>query len=393
MRILFLASVYYPNIMGGGEISTKLLAEGLAKVGHEVIVYSLGLKNVIKNINGVSVIQQYIPQISEEYMLRTKMESNSLKGLSKIYKFTHKYVDLVHNGRWYRHYKNLYQRYKPDLIHSVSALSYTGRYNAWQAAYDMKIPISHVSRSPDLVEFQIVGGRLNKIYQKLNARSAKYLTALAAPSKYMLQCHIEAGITAPYMEAIYNATECAEETNRIRGDFCKKENLILYAGDLREEKGILTLCKAVNGVSDTEVEFIGSGPLFNILKKQYKAPGWMGQDDLYQHMKKAKVFVLPSEWNEAFGRVLIEAIGNGTLAVGSDCGGIPEVLNFDEKYIFSAGNVEQLRTKIIRILHLNEDEYNRELSLQQKLLDKFTINRYITNWEEFFCKQLEKRTK
>lgn len=38
-------------------------------------------------------------------------------------------------------------------------------------------------------------------------------------------------------------------------------------------------------------------------------------------MKKSKVVVLPSEWEEAFGRVLIESIFNGTIAIGSDRGG------------------------------------------------------------------------
>lgn len=39
---------------------------------------------------------------------------------------------------------------KPDCLHSVSALSYMGRYNIWKAAYDLNVPVSHVARSRSL---------------------------------------------------------------------------------------------------------------------------------------------------------------------------------------------------------------------------------------------------
>ena len=38
MKILIFAEVYYPDVMGGGEFSTKQMAEGLAGKGHEVVV-------------------------------------------------------------------------------------------------------------------------------------------------------------------------------------------------------------------------------------------------------------------------------------------------------------------------------------------------------------------
>ena len=41
MKILIVASLYYPNIKGGGEISTQLLAEGLVKNGHNVVVVTI----------------------------------------------------------------------------------------------------------------------------------------------------------------------------------------------------------------------------------------------------------------------------------------------------------------------------------------------------------------
>ena len=62
MKILIITPTYYPYIIGGGEYSTQYVAEGLAKLGHDVWVYSLGLENEKKVINGVHIIREYMPE-------------------------------------------------------------------------------------------------------------------------------------------------------------------------------------------------------------------------------------------------------------------------------------------------------------------------------------------
>lgn len=50
MKILIVNNLYYPNLVGGGEVSVQILAEGLKKIGHDVMVISLG---DINNVNRV----------------------------------------------------------------------------------------------------------------------------------------------------------------------------------------------------------------------------------------------------------------------------------------------------------------------------------------------------
>ncbi len=60
MNILILNTYYYPNIIGGTEESIKLLAEGLSKKGHNVIVLSAdGIEKSMKtkNLHGVTLIR------------------------------------------------------------------------------------------------------------------------------------------------------------------------------------------------------------------------------------------------------------------------------------------------------------------------------------------------
>lgn len=243
-----------------------------------------------------------------------------------------------------------------------------------------------------MIEFAFGNGIFNKIYQSFNARAAQYLSAIAAPSKYMLICHTKHNIKADICQVIYNAIDIPIlKINRAIIEH--KKEIILYAGDLRKEKGILTLYKAVYGKNlPYKLLFIGCGELSEEVKhwKNVEVIHWMEQSKLYKYMGEARIVILPSEWNEAFGRILIEAIANGTLAIGSDCGGIPEVLNFDKRYIFQHGNIEQLFQKINRIKHLSNEEYYLELQEQQSWLVKFQKITYIDNWEHFFLKQVNK---
>ena len=106
----------------------------------------------------------------------------------------------------------------------------------------------------------------------------------------------------------------------------------------------------------------------------------MPKDDLYREMSRAKVLVLPSEWPEAFGRVLIEAVQCGTLVVGSTAGGIPEVLGGDERYLFKSGDIGALTNRVNRILGLAEDEYLEELAALKSRFERYAIENYVAAW-------------
>ena len=67
MKILVFAEIYYPDIMGGGEFSTKQMTEALAGKGHEVTVYCLGKGDYEEETGGVRVKRRYIRGASEHF--------------------------------------------------------------------------------------------------------------------------------------------------------------------------------------------------------------------------------------------------------------------------------------------------------------------------------------
>ncbi len=108
----------------------------------------------------------------------------------------------------------------------------------------------------------------------------------------------------------------------------------LYAGRLVEVKGVnvlLEACKALSG-EDMKMVFAGEGPLEEKIREAARTSnntvyaGPLNQRELRTYYSAADIVVVPSVYEEGFGRVAMEAIACGTPVLGSNRGAMPEVL-------------------------------------------------------------------
>jgi glycosyltransferase involved in cell wall biosynthesis len=88
---------------------------------------------------------------------------------------------------------------------------------------------------------------------------------------------------------------------------------VLYVGRLAAGKGVETLLAAWPSVERTRLTIIGDGPLRAQLPDVdgVGIAGWMDRADVRQRMLAARALVMPSEWYEPFGMVLVEAMSAG----------------------------------------------------------------------------------
>ncbi len=124
--------------------------------------------------------------------------------------------------------------------------------------------------------------------------------------------------------------------------------ILLGGKNILKEKGVINLIQAFSKLSSYEKDLhlvIAIGKSTNTLQNEFNAAMQMLEsyiklnnvedrthvelfklDEMPEVYKAADVFVLPSE-NETFGQVFIEAMASGVPVIGTNVGGIPEIIS------------------------------------------------------------------
>jgi len=178
---------------------------------------------------------------------------------------------------------------------------------------------------------------------------AKNVAFFICPSMFSLRKHAEIGVDEKKLVHIPNfINTAAYEPDYERHDY------ILFAGRLSGEKGIRTLLDAVKGI-DVQLRIVGDGPMgdeYRAYAKDKKIDnvvfeGYRTGEDLKNLFRNASFLLLPSEWYENAPMTVLEAFAYGKPVVGSDIGGIPEmVVEGQTGLLFKPGDYMELREKI-----------------------------------------------
>jgi len=130
---------------------------------------------------------------------------------------------------------------------------------------------------------------------------------------------------------------------------------ILYSGRLSYEKGLKTLIKALSLCNSVKLLIAGEGPLKveletmakNIAPKKGEFLGYLNGERLQKIIDGAMFIVVPSEWYENFPYSILEAFTLGKPVIGSEIGGIPELVRDGETgLLFEPGSAGDLAEKI-----------------------------------------------
>ena len=150
--------------------------------------------------------------------------------------------------------------------------------------------------------------------------------------------------------------------NRISRFQNNQKFTISYFGKIEPKKGLHTLLKALNLLNFDNWIFvldlydISSLDYYKSIKsdltKLYNNKKLKllkcNHDNINKFMKQTDLTVVPSEWNEQYGRVIQESAACGSIVIGSRVGAIPEIL-IDEDFIFEPKNILSLKKKIENI--------------------------------------------
>lgn len=135
----------------------------------------------------------------------------------------------------------------------------------------------------------------------------------------------------------------------------RKKRYAVFVGRLSAEKGVWTMLSAWRKVNGLPLKILGDGPLRQdletyALEKGIKNVEFMGtrkREEVLSVVGSALLQVVPSEWYETFGMVVIEAYACGTPVIASRIGALAEiVLDGETGFHFEAGNAFNLAEKV-----------------------------------------------
>lgn len=147
----------------------------------------------------------------------------------------------------------------------------------------------------------------------------------------------------------------------------KKENYVLYFGRYSVEKGIHTLLEACRALPEIPFVFAGGGPLEEMVANlpNVRNLGFLGGEELHRVIREARFSVCPSACHDTAPFSVMESLMSGTPVLGSNRGGIPDLIEPGRTgWIFPGGDAGALTAELRRIWESKEPEQFADACLE-----------------------------
>ncbi|MDQ6421392.1 glycosyltransferase family 4 protein [Paenibacillus sp. LHD-117] len=387
MKIVIVNSLYTPYIIGGAEISTQILAETLEPAADVHVITTGGQKRsagiLSERINGVMV---------------HRLPYNNLywigdgEGRGTLHKTARRLVDM-YNPMQIGTVSSLLTQIRPDLVHTQNLSGFGA--GIWSAFHQAGVPIVHTLRDYSLispVSSPIASPLLARLYKLPSLAFSKRVTAVVGISSHILNRHTESGLfpNAEHL-VIPNAVEGDIGAGE-KKEFARKPLRVGYFGRIEQEKGVREIVDAVLSLPQGRVERLyvcGEGKLKEELTaacgddERIVFTGKVKPAEARELMAKVDVTVVPSIWEEPFGRVIIESYQVGTPVYASAVGGIPDVV-MNRGFLFAPGSTGAIRDKLMEYFHYSAEEKE---TIQKECLEhsrKFTKQSLLEQHTELY---------
>ncbi len=229
--------------------------------------------------------------------------------------------------------KNKKELAEADIIHAH--WGYPNGYLAYQASKQYDIPYFITFHGSDLNNIQDKEA-VFLLEAMENAEKCFFV------SKQLLENAITLGYSGLNAEITYNGVDL--EHFKIPDKSLQENKIVGYIGSLEPVKGADRLPElfeqiAVKSEEMPDFIIVGEGSLKQEIQKAFEMselpvqmPGQIAFEKIPKILKGIDVLVVPSR-NEGLGMVILEANAMGIPAVGTNIGGIPEAIGYQENLI------------------------------------------------------------
>ena len=382
MKVLIINNHLYSS--GGDSTYAFAVGKMLKKNGHEVAYWGTHHSK-----NKDFFYKDYFPPFIDYNELSKKQTiKNSIKVLKRSIYYKEARSRLIHVLKHFQpdivHLNNIHAYLTPSIIDAI----YANRKPIIWTLHDYKLlcPDSHFLSHGKICQ-KCLGNKfymctLNKckkdsypasLMASMEAYFHKTLNIynkidyFIAPSEFLKEKFIEGGWKSKKFKVLRNFSDkkpTLENNNN--------SNYILYFGRLEKIKGVYTLIKATTRIdSKILLKIVGEGhdkkELEAFVKlsncKNIEFCGYKSGNELDELIKNSLFIIVPSEWYENCPYTIIEGMSFGKPVIGSDLGGIKELVK--DKWnglLFKHGDNKDLSKKINYLLN------------NRRLIEKYSQN-------------------
>lgn len=206
------------------------------------------------------------------------------------------------------------------------------------------------------------------------------------------------------IETVYNFIDervyQKSDAHHLREEFEIKEDekVVIHVSNFRPVKRVQDVVETFARISTTmpaKLLLVGDGPEITRVCKLVREFGLDGQviflgkqenlDELYSI---SDLMLLLSE-KESFGLVALEAMACGVPCIGTNVGGLPEVVEHGVTgFICEVGDIEDISTKAVALL--KDKELHQQFTYQavESVRSKFNADRIVQQYEQIYFKLL-----
>jgi glycosyltransferase involved in cell wall biosynthesis len=321
MRVLMLNK--YAHVTGGADRYCLSLIRGLREAGLEVTLLSTASPNNVERSG------RFVP-------LTVTRESRNHLGVTER-------ATILGAALWNRtaaaEMKALVHEFDPDVVHAHKLYPQLSAAPL-VVAHRLGVPIVQTLHDYEFIAaspFDASGARIDRREQRRSFRALNTTTFVVrrrvhiplvdewiAVSEFVARVHARRGIPSTVIPNFADVD--------VTSDIAPLEERdgILFLGALSVEKGVLDVLRMARAIRDTSITIAGEGPLREHVEQEASRLShvrYTGRFDPAQAsdaLRRARVVVVPSRWEEPGSLVALEAMATGTPLVAYMRGGLGE---------------------------------------------------------------------
>jgi len=399
MRIL-LAHKFF-KLTGGAEVFFFETGRVLKKYGHDVAYFSTSDKDNIEY------------EYSEYFVSPPKINDGSLLkrsfGIGK----------MIYSKNAKNKFSSLIDKFNPDLIH-VFAIHVHLSPSILEAAKEAGIPVvmscndyKHICPNYKLYDGSALcescnGGKFyNAVLKRCCKGSLVYSVASAVEAYAHEYLKVYDRLVARFLfasEFMLNKTKEFWPNKQVNYGILKNPfdttqyepeydgDFAFYFGRIIDEKGVNLIVAAAKQVN-IPIKIIGDGPDMaklqaEVIQHKLKHVEFLGEmwgKELNELLYAARFVIVPSIWHENFPYVIFQAFAAGKPVLGSNRGGIPELVGQDRGILFEPTDVEELASAMMKLWNDVERCQQMGKAAREYIVNEFSDDTFykslITNYQ------------